>query len=357
MQPMSHWVDLASERLGGRAVLANDEFFAPKENLLKPGRGTFIEGKYTDRGKWMDGWETRRRRTPGYDWCVIRLGLPGRIRTVTVDTNHFRGNHPESCSIEACAIDVDPGAEADKERSGKADWCGTPTEPDDDAEVPADAGAGAPWVELVPRNILTGHAENHFTVTDGGRYTYVRLNIFPDGGVARLRVLGEVMPDWAALAEGTAPRDLIAIEHGGVPLACSDQFFSEPVNLLMPGRAGSMADGWETRRRRGPGHDWAVIRLGHPGVVEHVVVDTNHFKGNYPESCALEGCLVTGPPGGIVDDKTDWFPLLPRTPLEAHREHAFPIAEGRPVSHVRLNIYPDGGVSRLRVFGRPAGGR
>ncbi len=330
MTESSSWVDLASERVGGRATYANDEFFAEKENLLKEGRGVFIEDKYTDRGKWMDGWETRRRREPGHDWCVIRLGLPGAIHGLVVDTNHFRGNNPEACSIEACSVDE-----------------GAPDDPE--------ALAGG-WVEILPRSILEGHAEHTFDVESVGRYTHVRLNIFPDGGVARLRVLGEVLPDWERISATDGPIDLVAIQNGGTALACSDQFYSDPTNLTMSGRSENMGDGWETKRRRGPGHDWAVLRLGHRGLIEQIEVDTNHFKGNYPESCSLEGCDLSGEAAATDWEAADlpWVEILPRTPLEGHKQHRFgqEIASGGPFTHVRLNMYPDGGISRLRLLGR-----
>jgi len=308
-------IDLASARLGGRALKASDEFFAPKANLLQPGRGVFIEEKYTTRGKWMDGWETRRRRgPPDHDWCIIRLGAPGVIRKVTVDTNHFRGNHPEAASLEAA--------------SGSADA----------------------WVEVLPRAPLAGHAENVFPITTELRATRVRLNIYPDGGVARLRVWGEPRPDWTRLRAGKGPIDLVAATLGGVPLMASDQFFSEPLNLLLPGRPANMGDGWETRRRRGPGFDWVVLKLGHRGVIETAEVDTTHFKGNYPESCRLEGAESLAVP----DDAT-WRELVARTRLGPNRRHRFPVptAARRPVTHVRLSIFPDGGVARLRLWGRP----
>lgn len=330
MTDNSFWVDLASERVGGSATHANDDFFAEKENLLKAGRGVFIEDKYTDRGKWMDGWESRRRREPGHDWCVVRLGLPGAIHRLVVDTNHFRGNHPEACSVEVCAVGE-----------------GAPDDPD--------ALAGE-WVEILPRSTLEGHAENTFDVESAGRCTHVRLNIFPDGGVARLRVLGEVLPDWESLAATGGPIDLVAIQNGGAALACSDQFYSDPTNLTMPGRSENMGDGWETKRRRGPGHDWAVLRLGHRGVIEQIEVDTNHFKGNYPESCSVEGCDLSGQEATTdwAGANLPWAEVLPRTPLEAHTQHRFEqeIASGGPFTHVRLNMYPDGGISRLRLFGR-----
>jgi allantoicase len=321
-------IDLAAARVGGRAVAANDDFFAPKENLLQPGRGVFVEGRYTDRGKWMDGWETRRRREPGYDWCVVRLGIPGVIRAVTVDTNHFRGNFPESCSLDAAAAEDDPTA---------------------------NAVAGLPWREIVPRTRLEGHAENRFGVTDAARATHVRLNIFPDGGVARLRIWGEARPDWRALRAAGQPVDLIAAAHGGVPLAASDEFFSEPLNLLMPDTPADMSDGWETRRRRGPGHDWVVIRLGHRGVASALELDTTHFKGNFPDGASLDGCDTPDvPPDRAPGPEAGWRELLPRTKLRADARHRFDLSAAAAISHVRLNIYPDGGVARLRLYGEPA---
>jgi allantoicase len=314
--------NLASERLGGRAVHANDEFFAPKENLVAAGAPIFDPDRYTDRGKWMDGWETRRRRQPGNDWCVVRLGIPGRIRGVVVDTRHFKGNHPESASIEACEIADEPGS-----------W---------------DA---APWETLVERSPLAPDGPNEFPVEDDRRWTHVRLSIFPDGGVARLRVHGEATPDWADLvAQG--PVDLAAIEHGGRVLAASDEFFSAPENLLMPGASTGMHDGWETRRRRGPGHDWVVIRLGRRGRIARVEIDTHHFKGNYPESASLE--VADAPEAGdALPVESAWTEVLALTRLDPDDTHAFapPRIQPADATHARLRIYPDGGVSRLRVYG------
>lgn len=323
-------IDLAAARLGGRAVLANDEFFAPKENLLQPGRGVFVEGKYTDRGKWMDGWETRRRREPGHDWCIIRLGVPGLIRAVTVDTHHFRGNYPAACSLD-WAAPSDAG-----EADGLAHFQG--------------------WEELLPKSPLQGHTENEFAIRAGGRVTHVRLNIYPDGGVARLRVWGEAQPDWDALIAGK-PVDLVAAVNGGAPLATSDDFFSAPINLLMPDVPANMGDGWETRRRREPGHDWVVLRLGRRGVIESIAVDTTHFKGNYPECCSLEALDAPALDAQAVPDaNARWREILPRSKLGPDTAHRFSreVLAHEPVTHVRFNIFPDGGVARLRLWGRPA---
>lgn len=324
-------IDLAAARVGGRAVLANDEFFAPKSNLLKPGSPVFLEGKYTSRGKWMDGWETRRRRTPGYDWCVVRLGVAGLIRAVTVDTRHFRGNHPEACSLDAAALAGEEGAAAKRLRGGAVEW-----------------------TTILPRSPLVGDSLNEVSIASEARFTHVRLSIYPDGGVARLRLWGEARPDWAALEKKSRHLDLVALRNGGVPLAASDQFFSEPLNLLMPGPPEDMSDGWETRRRRGPGHDWVILRLGARGAIDAVRVDTTHFKGNFPESCRLEGCDVPGlEPTVVPDESAPWRELVPRTKLEPDAQHRFrAVGRSGPVTHVRFSIYPDGGVARLRLYGR-----
>jgi allantoicase len=323
-------VDLASERLGGRVLEANDEFFAPKGNLLKPAAPVFIEGKYTSRGKWMDGWETRRRRTPGFDWCVIRLGLAGIPRGVVVDTSFFTGNYPQDCSLEGC--DLGGGAPYANEKKRLKD-------------------SATRWVELLAQRALEGNAENLFLVECAERLTHLRLKIYPDGGVARLRIHGEVAPDRKRISR--AEVDLAAVENGGSVIASSDEFYGAPLNLLMPGRGKNMGDGWETRRRRGPGHDWAIVKLGVPGTIRRVEVDTAHFKGNFPESCSLDACYAEGSAATAISE-TAWQPLLQRTKLKADHRHTFrgELQRASPATHVRFKIFPDGGVSRLRLFGR-----
>ena len=321
-------VDLASERLGAVAVAANDEFFAPKDRLTFFDAPVWREGEYTDRGKWMDGWETRRRRDilPGdegfslaHDWCIVRLGTRGIVRGVDVETTYFKGNYPESCAVDVCVMP------------------GTPT---------TEQLEGALWQSAVARSALMGDSHNIFQVA-GVQATHVRLRIFPDGGVARLRVYGDVLPDWDALGR-LAELDLATVLHGGRVVDCSDMFFGSRNNLIMPGHPRSMAEGWETKRRRTPGHDWTIVRLGAPGTIARVEVDTRHFKGNAPAACSLEASTSHRP--------DDWHELLPRSPLKPDRRHTFD-ATLKPltgVTHVRLNIFPDGGVARLRLFGRPA---
>lgn len=322
-------VDLASEKLGGAVLLANDEFFAPKENLLKASTPIFIEGKYTDLGKWMDGWESRRRRTPGFDWCIVRLGAPGIIRGVVVDTSFFRGNYPEYFSLEACTLDGLPTAD----------------------ELTSES---IQWSQILPQLPLAGDTQNPFAVVSEQRFTHLRFKIYPDGGVARLRVYGEVVPDWDRLRRIGGDIDLAAVENGGLVLVCSDMFFGHRHNLIMPSRAANMSDGWETKRRRGPGHDWVIIKLGASGKIRRVEVDTAWFKGNFPESCSLEGTVGSDlPEESLTDLSAVWKSVLPRTRLQAHTRHLFEreILDAGNVSHLRFNIFPDGGVSRLRVYG------
>jgi allantoicase len=320
-------VDLASERLGASAVAANDEFFAAKENLVRAAAPVWREGEYTDRGKWMDGWETRRRRDLGpdaHDWCVVRLGVRGIPRGVDVHTAFFTGNYPESCAIDAC------------------DLAGTPS---------ADALAGAPWREILPRSPLRGDAHNYLSIAGAPPATHLRLRIFPDGGVARLRVHGDVVADWARLRRH-GDVDLAAVEHGGTVVDCSNMFYGSRHNLIMPGDATHMGDGWETKRRRGPGHDWTIVRLGAEGTIRRAEVDTRHFKGNAPGACSIE---VTTVGAGAPLVGAEWRELLPRTPLQPHTRHFFEdeLRAAGDVTHARLNIFPDGGIARFRLFGRP----
>ncbi len=348
MSDLTHLVDLAAERLGGSVLHATDDFFASKDNLLKPQEAVFIAGKFTDRGKWMDGWESRRRRdhafvTPGphpdFDSAIIRLGLPGIVRAVVVDTAHFTGNYPASCSIEGASIEGHPSL----------------------ATLLSEA---VQWTEILPRAqaTLEGGSKNYFEITSGAgqRFTHLRFHIHPDGGVARLRIHGDVMPDARWMGSRARPQlvDLAAAEHGALVVACNDMFFGSRHNLIMPSRGVNMGDGWETKRGRRPGPDWVVLRLATEGLIERAIVDTLHFKGNAPDSASLDVAHVPAgqpDPDGSKDD--GWVPLLAKTSLQPHTEHAFERelagSPGASVSatHVRMRIWPDGGISRLRLLG------
>ncbi len=318
MSDFTELVDLAAERLGAAAIATNDDFFASKDNLLKAAPAVFIDGKYTDRGKWMDGWESRRRRTPGHDWCIVRLGAPGVVHGVVVDTAFFRGNFPEECSIEACSVHAN-------------------------ADAAFLTSGDVTWFELLPRTTLQGDTKNAFEIAARQRVTHLRLNIFPDGGVARLRVHGRVMPDVRWMGKAGAEVDLASVENGGVVTSCNDMFFGSRHNLVMPGRGVNMGDGWETKRSRREGPDWVIVKLAALGVLSRVEVDTAHFKGNFPESCALQARRGDGP----------WQDVLLRTKLQAHTRHFYDaeLLAHDPATEVRLQIFPDGGVSRLRLWG------
>jgi allantoicase len=321
--------DLAAERFGGAVVAANDEFFAPKESLIKASPPEWREGVYTERGKWMDGWETRRRRSPGHDWTILRLGLPGIVRGVIIDTSYFTGNFPERASIDACTV----------EGIASAEWL---------------AGDEVQWQSLLAESGLSGNTQNSFSITGvPRRVTHLRLNIFPDGGVARLRVHGEVIPDERVFSAGREV-DLAAIEHGGFVISCSDMHYGHRQNLIMPGRSTHMGDGWETKRRRGPGHDWSIVRLARRGVIDRVELDTDHFKGNAPGRCMIE-CCDAPDDASLAAQSAAWRVLVPEAPLEPHARHRFDdLSANATATHVRLNIYPDGGIARLRLFGRVA---
>jgi allantoicase len=329
--PFAHLADLADRRLGGGVIAANDEFFAERENLLLPESAHFDPERFGHKGKIMDGWETRRRRGTGsgtphptdadHDWALIRLGAPGVIRGVVVDTAHFRGNYPQQVGVEATAAPLSASPE----------------------ELLA---PGTEWTQIVPRTPVGGHAANGFTVSTGRRFTHLRLRQYPDGGVARLRVHGEVVPDPAWLAAlGTF--DLVALENGGGAEDASDRFYSPPGNTILPGRPRRMDDAWETRRRRDKGNDWVRYRLAGQGVIRAVEVDTGYLKGNAAGWVALHG----RDEGADGADSEAWSEILPRTRLQPDTVHRFLIGDARPATHVRLDVFPDGGIARLRLHG------
>jgi len=339
---LSNHLDLASARLGGMALAANDEFFAEKDNLLNPDDPVFVADRFTDRGKWMDGWETRRRRpvVPGaFDWCVMRLGLGGHLHGFDVDTRFFVGNPPETVWIEALCSDH-------------------PLAPYD---VP---GLEGRWETIVPRTPVGRGQRNFIEVRDEAlkskRFTHVRLNIDPDGGVARFRAYGEVAHDWSNHPEGQRI-DLAGMQHGARAIACNDMFFSSKDNINQPWPSALMSDGWETRRRRSwnpaGDFDWIIVRLAKPGIIQEALVETFHFKGNFPESCWLEGAFFEGTDreaaGVMSADTFVWRPLLGETRLGPHAAHRLEVKTPDVTTHVRLCIKPDGGISRLRLFGLP----
>lgn len=316
--------DLAAERLGGKVLYATDDFFAEKENLILPTRGVFITDKYTDRGKWMDGWESRRKRTLGHDWAVIQLATSGKITGFDIDTNFFLGNHPPHASIEAINLESTEAI---------TDW------------------ENLNWKEILPKSHLDAGSQNFYECQSNEIFTHLRLHIYPDGGVARFRVYGEVFKNWDTVST-TQELDLVAAINGGQAIACNDMFFSAMSNLIMPNRGVNMGDGWETKRNRTPNNrDWVILKLARKGIVDRIIVDTCHFKGNYPDSCSIEACVSNN---DDVLNNTDWKTLLPQQKLSADNIHEFTkeLCSLGGITHIRLNIFPDGGVSRLRIYGK-----
>jgi allantoicase len=292
------------------------------ERMLKDEAAVFIDDKYDDHGKWMDGWESRRKRIPGNDWCIVKLAKPGVIHGVEIDTTHFTGNYPPAASIDVCrSEDHEPGS---------------------------DAG----WIELVSQSVLDGDSEHQYGVNNPGIFTHVRVNIYPDGGIARLRVYAEPRVDWEKVQTGERV-DIAAALNGGVALACNNEHYGSIRYLLNPGRGVNMGDGWETRRRREPGNDWVVIALARPGCVREIKIDTAHYKGNYPDSCSISGAHLDLLDLASVESESEkWQELLPREKLQADHIHVFEdnIIDIGEVTHIRVNIYPDGGLSRVRVM-------
>lgn len=328
--PFIELIDMASAKVGGKVMYANDDFFAEKENLIKPEAPIFIAGKYTDNGKWMDGWESRRKRVPGYDHCIVKLGLPGSISGVNIDTSFFVGNYPEYASIDACEMPADASLEAVQK---------------------------ANWTPILVKSPLNGGTQNYFSIANGARFTHLRLNIFPDGGVARLRVHGVVKP-LAEDLKGTI--DVAAAANGASVVTCNDHFFGAKEHLIYPGRAEHMGEGWETRRKRGPGFDWIIVKLAGNAKIKKIEVDTHHFKGNFPDMCSIDAVQLSDAQMLACDfrDRNDikWTEVLPKMKLQADHKHVFEkeliaAATGNKYNYIKLNIYPDGGVSRLRIFG------
>lgn len=319
-------LNLADGSLGAEVTQVTDEFFASRERMLNPDQPVFYPDRFDDNGKWMDGWETRRRRTTGHDWCVIRLATPGVLMGVDFDTSFFTGNFPPAASLEACYCpDGEPGESSD-------------------------------WQTLVPAIELQGNDHRFCEIASDKPWSHVRVHIFPDGGLARLRIYGKPFCDWSALLT-SGPVNLLALEHGGDQVAWSDAHYGEPRKLLRPGRGINMGDGWETRRRREPGSDWCILSLGHKGIAEHIEVDTAHFKGNFPAACSIQAaCVEVGESTvqSLITQSMFWHTLMDEQPLTADAIHQFTdLKDVGAITHIRFNMIPDGGVSRVRLFGKP----
>ncbi len=318
-------VNLASEDFGAQVLSCSDEFFAAAQRMLQSSEPVFIVGKFDDHGKWMDGWETQRKRTGGHDSAIIRLGMAGSIKALDIDTSHFTGNFPPAASVQACNSASDP----------------------DDATA---------WTDLVPATSLAGNSHHFIELDDDRVWTHLRLHIYPDGGVARFRVYGQPACDWAS-QDPDAIYEVSALKHGGRIVGYNNAHFGTPFRLIMPGRGVNMGDGWETRRRE-PGYDWCVIELGHAAIVEKIEVDTAHFKGNYPDRVSIQAAHVQeSTDQSLITQAMFWPELLAEQKTQMDKQHFYEGADVRnlgPVTHVRVNMFPDGGISRVRIWGQLA---
>ncbi|XP_067947408.1 allantoicase-like [Watersipora subatra] len=353
--------DLASEVVGGSIIFATDDWFASAENLLKPEAAVFKDDLFTDFGKWMDGWESRRKRIAGHDWCIIQLGCPGKIHGIEISTLHFTGNYPIHCSVQGASL-----SERLEPRSGeRMGTCASSQEIDE-----IECLKSQNWKELVSLTELRpGYPETHrslFNVEEPEKVTHIRLNIFPDGGIARIRVYGEVQPNWSNVEENDQ-LDLVAMINGGICVDYTDAHYGQASNVIAPGRAKKMCEGWETARRqdRPPilttdllssfGGEWARYKLGHTGYVQKVEIDTKHFKGNYPHTFILEGTYIVATAEML--DRAEWHEIVSKHPLGPHAQHFIEdkkVKDVGKINYVKLSIYPDGGISRMLLGGHIA---
>lgn len=359
-------IELAGEKVGGRVLFATDDCFAVAENMLKKDPPVWKEGVFTEHGKWMDGWATRRKKIEGYDWCIIQLGVPGIIYGVDVDTSYFTGDYAPRCSVQAVCLD--------KKYPGRRSIVGAAATDQQFQDINHKMESEK-WEYIVPlTDLQPGYktsCHNYFTSKCRRRFTHIRLNIYPDGGVARLRVYGRGAPDWSVIPANQLV-DLVSLENGGVCVGYSDAHYGHPHNLIQPGRAETGADGWLTARKatrpaviqpdtkgvvQVPGTEWCVFRLGQSGVIRKIEIDTNHFKGDFPDICRIEGCYISeDQENEVIKTLTGepWRTLLPMTKLGANKRmflHGSAISNCGVISHVRLTIAPDGGISRLRIWG------
>lgn len=316
-------LNLASAKLGAQAIACSDDSFASMDRLLQDHDAVWKEDVYDDFGKWMDGWESKRRRSGGFDWCIIKLAVPGQIDHFIVDTSYFTGNYPPGAQIWGATGDSQPDADSES------------------------------WVALSDILSLSGNDQQNASCTDSeGVYQWLKFDIYPDGGVARLRVMGNAVVEHS----GGDRIELSALINGGRVTAYSDAHYGNVEAVLTAGRGQDMGDGWETKRRREPGHEWIILELGVPGHIDEIEIDTAHFKGNFPGGFTIQAADM--PKLGdqaIVTQAMFWDEVVPFHPLEADKIHRFALdtPTGR-VTHIKVNNIPDGGMSRIRAFGIPA---
>lgn len=320
---IDQYPNLASASLGSKVVSCSDEFFAQADRMLQDTLPVFLPDKFDDHGKWMDGWETRRRRNGGHDHAVIKLGAAGVIKGICVDTRHFTGNFPPAASIEVAYSDTTPNSDTQ-------------------------------WERLTAVIALEGDSQHFFDVEDKRIWSHLRINIYPDGGIARLRVHGQPSHDWHTSDAGGS-YEVSALLNGGRIVASNNSHFGTPLNLIKPGDSINMGDGWETRRRREPGNDWVIFELGHVALLNKIEIDTAHFRGNYPDRVSAQAaCVTDATDASLITRSMFWDSLLNEQPLEMDSVQVFDddiLMSRTPVTHVKINIHPDGGLSRVRIWG------
>jgi len=317
-------VNLASPKMGTKILAFSDDFFGEVTRMLNDKDPIFIEDKYDNHGKWMDGWESKRRRDGGNDWAILKLGSSGIISKIEIDTSYFTGNFPPFFSLEGIYSETEPNKVSN-------------------------------WKSLIAKTNLVGDCKNNFELNLKEKFNFVRLQIFPDGGVARIRLFGEVKYNWDRF-NNEEIIELSSLKLGGSILAYNNAHYGDVSALLSEGRGKTMGDGWETRRRREPGNDWIIIKLAQKGNIEKIEIDTAHFKGNYPDRASIQVISVDKniTTKDLIQSSENWDVILDETKLTADNIHEYEINSNSKAeaTHIRLNIYPDGGVSRLRIFGK-----
>lgn len=321
---MQGLVNLASPKMGTKILAFSDDFFGEVTRMLNDKDPIFIEDKYDNHGKWMDGWESKRRRDGGNDWAILKLGSAGIISKIEIDTSYFTGNFPPFFSLEGIYSETEPNKDSN-------------------------------WKSLIAKTNLIGDCKNNFELNLKEKFNFVRLQIFPDGGVARIRLFGEVKYNWDRF-NNEEIIELSSLKLGGSILAYNNAHYGDVSALLSEGRGKTMGDGWETRRRREPGNDWIIIKLAQKGIIEKIEIDTAHFKGNYPDRASIQAISIDKniTTKDLIQSSENWDVILDETKLTADNIHEYEINSNSKAeaTHIRLNIYPDGGVSRLRIFGK-----
>jgi len=315
-------INLADPRIGSKVIFKTDDFFAAAHRILKTDIPVFKDGLFDKHGKWMDGWETRRRRSKGFDYLILKLGKPGKIFDIDIDTTHFNGNQPTHASLEGCLSKTKPNKKTK-------------------------------WISLLSKKKL-GPSRNHsFKSKNKSVFNYIRLNIFPDGGVARLRLYGKIEIDKKTINNKNI--NLTSVLNGASIVGCNNEHFGRAENIIAPGKGKNMGDGWETRRSRGKNFDWLIIKFGKPGLIKKLEIDTHHFKGNYPDSCSIQTAIINKDLSNnlIVKNSKNWKFILNKSKLSAHKKHVFKkfLIKRNKENYLKINIYPDGGISRIRAFG------